>query len=121
MKKTIKIGNKEFLMSASAYTPFKYKNDTGRTLIKDLMEIGKRYEEIKDLDIVEQYDEIDSFIMLALRIAYIMSSESKGFIGSFDEFLMQIDDFLSDANWVSEVVELATSPISGNLQNIQRN
>ena len=36
MQKKIKIGNKEYLMSASAFTQFAYKNETGRSFLKDI-------------------------------------------------------------------------------------
>ena len=52
MRKNIKIGNKEYEMSSSAYTQFKYKNDTGRSLLKDLTEFGKKYEKTEERIIV---------------------------------------------------------------------
>ena len=35
MKKIVKIGNTEYSMKSSAYTQFKYKNDTGRKMLED--------------------------------------------------------------------------------------
>lgn len=121
MRKTIKIGEKEFAMQSSAYTQFKYKNDTGRSLIKDLTEIGKKYEkkEITEESALENFDEFDDFIMLSLHIAYIMCLEAKSINGSFEDFLMQIDHYMDNTDWIGEVVELAISPLSRNLQAIQ--
>lgn len=116
MKKTITIGSKEYAMQSSAYTQFKYKNDTGRSLVKDLSEIGKRYEKINTEDALENFEDFDGFVELALRIAYIMCLEAKSTTGSFEEFLMGIDGYLESADWISEVVELAISPLSRNLQ-----
>ena len=117
MKKTIKIGNKEFQMQSSAYTQFKYRDITGRTLIKDLSKIGEDFNKLKNQeDVLEQYDDLDTFITSALRIAYIMSEEGKSFSGSFEDYLKEIDNYLTDYNWISEVVELAISPLSGNIQ-----
>lgn len=117
MRKTIKIGNKEFQMQSSAYTQFKYKDITGKSLIKDLSDLGQRFSKLKkDTDALEQFDELDLFITNALRIAYIMSLEGKSFNGSFEDYLMGIDNYLEDYNWISEVVELAISPLSGNIQ-----
>lgn len=117
MEKTIKIGTKEFQMKASAYTQFKYKDITGKSLLKDLTDISKKYESVDGKLI--HLDDLDDFLTTALRIAYIMSLEGKSFTGNFDSFLMQIDNYLDDANWISEVVELAISPLSRNLQTIQ--
>lgn len=116
MRKKITVGNKEYEMQSSAYTQFKYKNDTGRTLIKDLTSLGKQYENITEENAIEQYDGLDDFITTALRIAYIMSSEAKSFNGSFESYLMEIDNYLENINWISEVVELALSPLSRNIQ-----
>ena len=41
MKKIVKICDKEYTMKSSAYTQFKYKNDTGRNLLNDIQEITK--------------------------------------------------------------------------------
>lgn len=117
--KTITIGTKEFNMKSSAYTQFKYKNDTGRSLIKDLTELGKEYEgfgDVKEEEAIERFDELDDFIMTALRIAYIMSVEAKSFNGSFESYLMEIDNYLDNLDWIGEVVELAISPLSRNIQ-----
>ena len=118
MKKTITIGTKEFQMQSSAYTQFKYKDETGRSLIKDLSEIGKKYEKVqlKEEDVLDNYDDFEGFITLALRIAYIMSLEAKSVSGSFEDFLMQIDSYLDNTDWISEVVELAISPLSRTIQ-----
>ena len=38
MRKIIKIGGKEYTIKSSAYTQFKYKNDTGRKFLKECFE-----------------------------------------------------------------------------------
>ena len=116
MIKKVKIGTKEFEMKSSAYTQFKYKNDTGRTLLKDIIKIGKAFNDLNGEFDIEQYDDLDDFITLSLRIAYIMCLEAKSISCSFEDFLMQVDDYLQDVNWISDVVELATSPFSGIVQ-----
>lgn len=118
MEKVIKIGTKEFKMKSSAYTQFKYKNETGKSLIKDLSTLGKQYEsiDISKEDAIEQFDSLDEFITTALRIAYIMSMEAKSYTGTFEDYLKEIDNYLEDVNWIGEVVELAISPLSRNIQ-----
>ena len=120
--KEITIGSKKFNMKASAYTQFKYKDITGRSLIKDLTELGKKYEnfgDVKEEEALERYDDLDDFIMTALRIAYIMSMEGKSFNGTFENYLMEIDNYLDNTDWIGEVVELALSPLSRNIQTNQ--
>lgn len=120
--KEITIGTKKFNMKASAYTQFKYKDITGRSLIKDLTELGKKYEnfgDVKEEEALERYDDLDDFIMTALRIAYIMSMEGKSFNGAFENYLMEIDNYLDNTDWIGEVVELALSPLSRNIQTNQ--
>ena len=117
--KRIKIGSKEFDMKSSAYTQFKYKDITGKSLIKDLTALGKKYENFDKIDeneAIERFDDLDEFIMTALRIAFIMIIEGKSFNGSFEGYLMEIDNYLEDLTWISEVVELALSPLSRNIQ-----
>ena len=115
MKKTIKIGTEEFEMSASAYTQFKYKDETGRSLIKDLTQIANKYKDIRESDVLEKFDDIEEFIDLALRIAYIMSLEGKSVSGSYEDFLMKIDNYLDNLDWFGEVMELAISPLQRNV------
>lgn len=117
--KKITIGTKEFNMQSSAYTQFKYKDITGRSLIKDLTMLGKKYEnigEVKEEEALEKLDDLDEFIMTALRIAYIMSMEGKSFNGTFENYLMEIDSYLDNLDWIGEVVELALSPLSRTIQ-----
>lgn len=122
--KTIKIGTKEFQMKSSAYTQFKYKDITGKSFIKDLTNLAKKYENMKkettEEEAIEKFDELDDFITTALRVAYIMSMEAKSFSGSFEEYLMNIDNYLENTDWISEVVDLAISPLSRNLQTTEK-
>ena len=41
MRKIITISGKEYTMQSSAWTQFKYKNDTGRRMLQDLRDISK--------------------------------------------------------------------------------
>lgn len=122
MRKKITIGTKEFEMQSSAYTQFKYKNDTNRSLVKDLTALGEKYKEIEGIseaEALDKYDDLEEFIMTALRLAYIMSMEGKSFNGSFEMYLMEIDNYLEKLDWIGEVVELALSPLSRNIQTTQ--
>ena len=121
MEKTIKIGNKEFNMSSSAYTIVKYKNDTGRSLMQDLAEFETKYKDLFNakedninMNILGQVDEIMEMI---LRIAFIMTNEKdKSQAQTFEDFLKQIDNYYEQLDWLNEVVELATSPFQRRVQ-----
>lgn len=115
MRKIIRIGSKDFEMQSSAYTQFKYKNDTQRSLVKDLTMLGEKFKGIdKDSDVLDKWEDLEDFLMMTLRIAYIMTSEADSHqVGSFDDFLKQVDGYMSNISWFGEVVELALSPLSG--------
>ena len=109
MKKIIKIDGKEYTMQSSAYTQFKYKNDTGRKLMQDLSQLTEMRKTETGI-----LSELDDFMEIILRIAYVMIEESDPKqTGSFDEFLKSTDNLFEETNWVNEVIELAMTPISG--------
>lgn len=122
MEKTIKIGSKDFKMSSSAYTQFKYKNDTGRSLMADLVGCQDKYKLLLDeknitTDSLEYMNELDDLMNMVLRIAFIMTNEAdKNQAQTFEDFLKQTDNYFGDLTWLNEVVELATSPFSRGIQ-----
>lgn len=115
MEKTIKIGNKDFKMSSSAYTQFKYKNDTGRSLMADLSAFQEKYKDLLEGNI--NLDQLDELIDTILRIAFIMVNENdKSQATTYEDFLKQIDNYFVEMDWLNEVVELATSPFRRGIQ-----
>lgn len=115
MRKVIKIGDKEFSMKSSAYTQFKYKNDTGRKLLDDVQGIAK----INNLKEAEQVSKMEDVIEVLLRMAYIMIEEAdETQVSTFEQFLKDIDGLFDNTTWVNEVIELAVSPISRGLQTL---
>jgi len=124
MEKTITIGTKEYLMKSSAFTPIAYKNETGKSLITELTNIANKYQDLDidkmdKMELLSKFDELEEILTMTLRIAYIMSKEAKSINGSFDEFLMGIDNYLDNLDWMMEVVMLAMTPLSGGIQNIK--
>lgn len=112
MKKIVTISGKEYNMKSSAFTQFKYKNDTGRSLMADITKLS----EMKDID--TNLESIDQLTETLLRIAYVMIEEAdKNQVSSYEEFLKGIDGLFDEVDWINEVVELAASPLSRNLQN----
>lgn len=111
MKKIVKIGGKEYTLKSSAYTQFKYRNDTGHKLLDDIQKISKLIEAPEE----EQISQMDDIIDLILRIAYIMILEAdEKQVSTYESFLKGIENLFSDDdNWAKEIIELASSPFSG--------
>lgn len=119
MEKTIKIGNKQFNMSSSAYTQFKYKNETGRSLIADLLRMEEKYKTLynKDETTIEQLEALQEIADDSLKIAFIMINENdKNQAPNYEEFLKSLDDYLIDVSWIEEVSDLASAPLSRGVQ-----
>lgn len=109
MQKQIKIGEKEYLMKASAYTTFAYKDTTGRSLFKDIQKLSSINLDNDDI----QLEVIEPVISLVLDMAYVMIDEadSKQVVNK-DEFLKSIDSLFNDYDWINDVITLALSPFS---------
>lgn len=112
MKKIITIGYKEYSMKSSAFTQFAYKNETGRSFLTDIQKLTKMSE--IELD----YESLDQLTELLLKIAYVMIKESdESQVQDYEGFLKSIDNLYDDQKWIEEVIKLACSPISRQLQN----
>ena len=109
MRKTIKISGKEYQMKASAYTQFKYKDETGRRMLKDLQEIAK----LQDANEEEMIAGLDDLTEVILKMAYVMIMEADASqVKSYEDFLKGIDNLYENTDWINDVIEVATSPIS---------
>lgn len=109
MKKIINIGGKDYTLKASAYTQFKYRNDTGRKMLQDLQELAK----LQSADEDTMIGGIEDLTEIVLKMAYVMIEEADSTqVKSYDEFLKGIENLYDDINWINEVIELATSPLS---------
>lgn len=109
MKKIINIGGKDYTLKASAYTQFKYRNDTGRKMLQDLQELAK----LQNADEDTMIGGIEDLTEMVLKMAYVMIEEADSTqVKSYDEFLKGIENLYDDINWINEVIELATSPLS---------
>lgn len=115
MKKIIKIGDQEYTMNASALTQFSYKDETGRSFLKDIKELVK----LQDKEItLEDLDVLDDISNLVLPLAYVMIREADSTqVGDYKSFLKSINNLYDDVSWLEEVILLACSPISRQLQN----
>lgn len=117
MKKIINICGKDYTMQSSAYTQFAYKDETGRSFIKDLQKI---IDNSSNNDIDTSIDKLDEITELLLKISYIMIQEGdKNQVNGYVEFVKSLDSLFDDAGWITEVIELACNPLSGRLQKIK--
>lgn len=109
MKKIINIGGKDYTLKASAYTQFKYRNDTGRKMLKDLQDLSN-LQNASEEDMVEGVEDLTEIV---LKMAYVMIEEADPTqVKSYEEFLKGIENLYDDITWINEVIELATSPLS---------
>lgn len=109
MRKIITISGKEYTMQSSAWTQFKYKNDTGRRMLQDLRDISKLQEADEDA----MLNGVDDLTEILLKMAYVMIEEADpNQVKSYDDFLKSINSLYENTDWINEVVELATSPLS---------
>lgn len=115
MKKIIKIDSKDYTMQSSALTQFSYKDETGRSFLQDLKKLSQLSNKKIDMDDLEILDEINNLI---LPMAYIMIKEADSTqVTDYKSFLKGIHSLFEDFSWVEEVILLACSPLSGQLQN----
>lgn len=109
MKKIININGKEYSAKSSAYTQFKYKNDTGRRMITDLQNLAKLVERSEE----EQVEGIEELLEIVLKMAYIMIEEADpSQVSSYEDFLKSIDGLFDNQQWMLDIFELASSPLS---------
>lgn len=109
MKKIVTIGGKEYSMKSSAYTQFKYKNDTGRKMLSDIQTIT-RLEQIEEQEVLGEMDDV---IEILLRMAYVMIDEADpNQVESYEAFLKETDGLFDNQEWIMDVITLATSPLS---------
>lgn len=124
--KTITICDKEYEITCNAYTRFQYKELFGKGIfadIKILNDFSDKQEklrkelikkEISDEEIEREIsllmmDNLDDFIDVIQKIAYILIYSANSKIGSFQDWLKGIEKIDLSANWISEVTEFAVN------------
>ena len=113
MERIIRISNKDYKMKASALTQFSYKNETGRSFLNDLQKLT----ELKDNADINALDDVTE---LVLKMAYIMLKEAdKTQATNYEDFLGGIESLYDETTWIQEVLELACTPLSRQLQTNQ--
>ena len=124
--KTITICDKQYEISCNAYTRFEYKKVFGKGIFADIKilndfsvkqeELRKKLEneklsqeEIDNQINMVMMENLDDFIDVIERIAYILIYTANDKIGNFDEWLKGIEKIDLSADWIGEVTEFAVS------------
>lgn len=122
--KTITICDKEFEIDCNAFTRFQYKTIFGRGIFADIKALNdfsikqeKARKELSNLSEEEieaevnliMMENLDDFIDVIERIAYILIYTANNKIGSFEDWLKGITKIDLSASWISEVTELAVN------------
>lgn len=115
MEKKIKISGKEYIMKASAWTQFAYKDLTGRSFLTDIKELTKYADKEITLENIEVLDELNK-LLLPMTFVMVKEADSTQAV-DYKDFLKNIDNLYDDITWIQEVILLACSPISRQLQN----
>ena len=124
--KTIIICGKEYPIDCNAFTRFQYKTVFGRGIfadIKVLSEFSEKQENLrKELKAKKMSDEeieneinksmmenLDDFIDVIERIAYILIYTANNQVEGFEEWLKGITKLDLSESWIGEVTEFAVS------------
>lgn len=124
--KKITICDKEYSIDCNAFTRFQYKKVFGTGLFSDIKvlnqfsdrqnEIRKKLEkenateeEIQKAINEMMLDNLDDFIDVIEKIAYILIYTANPQIESFENWLKGIEKINLNDNWIAEVTELAVN------------
>lgn len=124
--KTITICDKEYTVACNAFTRFQYKTVFGKGIfadIKVLNEFSDKQEKIKkELSSKGIYEgeiekeinsmmmeNLDDFIDVIERIAYILIYTANDKVGTFKDWLEGIEKIDLSADWIGEVTEIAVN------------
>ena len=124
--KKITVCDKEYEVSSNAFTRFEYKKIFGRGIFADIQALNKfsiEQEKIKkeatDKGLSEEeiqkeinnymMENLDEFLDVVEKIAYILIYSANKSVGSFEDWLKGIEKIDLSASWIGEVTELAVS------------
>ena len=124
--KQIEIASKIYDIDCNAFTRFQYKSIFKRGIFEDikvLNDYSDKQEELRkklkaenktDEEIEKEIgsammDDLDNFLDVIERIAYILIFTANNKVGSFEDWLKSIKKIDLSEKWVSEVTEFAVS------------
>lgn len=124
--KEVTIGDKKYNVECNAFTRFQYKKVFGKGIFSDikvlnqfsekqksirekLEEEKKTEEEIQKQLNYAMMENLDDFIDVIEKIAYILIYTANPEMMSFESWLSSIEKIDLSASWISEVTELAVT------------
>lgn len=124
--KQIEIAGKIYDIDCNAFTRFQYKSIFKRGIFEDikvLSDYSDKQEELRkklkaenktDEEIEKEIgsammDDLDNFLDVIERIAYILIFTANNKVGSFEDWLKSIKKIDLSEKWVGEVTEFAVS------------
>lgn len=124
--KTITICDKEYPIECNALTRFQYKTIFGKGIFSDIKVLNdfsdkqnKLKKELESRNMTEKeiekeiglmmMENLDDFIDVIEKIAYILIYTANNKVESFEEWLKGISKIDLSSSWISEVTELAVS------------
>lgn len=128
--KQITIGDKNYNISSNAYSRFQYKQVFNKKLFSDISQLNKitskeskleqelkekglNEEDIKDEINSYWLENMDDFVDIVLRLAYIFILSANPQFETFENWLKGIESIKIDDSWIGEVTELAVNSFHG--------
>lgn len=122
----IEIGNKKYEISCNAYTRFEYKRIFKVGIFEDIQKLNdfsQKQEAIRKECEEENMDaedaerrinnemlgQLDDFIDVLEKMAYILIYTADKKVGTFEEWLTSIEKIDLSADWIKEVTEYAVN------------
>lgn len=113
MRKVITISGKDYEMKANAHILWTYRREFGTELFDDSAYVSKTLQEAilkpqeeQNMFILKHYGELS---MKVLQMAYVMIIECDEHFMPFEKWLKEVDDLISNKDWMNEVMALATT------------
>lgn len=125
--KKITINDKEYDINCNAFTRFQYKKIFGIGMLADIKKLNEIYEEQENIkknfkgskEELEKainnvtMEKLDDLIDVIERITYILIYTANEKIGTFEDWLKNIDKINLTESWIGEVTETAVSSFLG--------
>lgn len=122
----IEISGKEYEIGANALTMFLYKKEFKTGMMADIGRLQNLYIKQPKIDTEGKSDEdialevgyamlpnLDDYIEVSLRVAYILIKTANRNFMPFEEWVQTITEFDINDSWISEVTELAVNSFCG--------
>lgn len=126
MEKKLKICGKEYEIKVNALTMFLYKKEFKTGMMADIGRLQTLYIKQPKIDTEGKTEDeialetgnalmpnLDDFIEVSLRVAYILIKTANRSFMPFEEWTQTIQEFNINDSWIGEVTELAVNSFCG--------